>query len=95
MGKNTRYGSEVSEAAINEFLTRPKPISLTPSETGDRATRAPEPIPVRAWVRFPEVAIEVDGEVIGWTRRAVRVRFTVRDGAVFETWVWASAVERR
>ncbi|WP_146244970.1 hypothetical protein [Curtobacterium sp. MCBD17_028] len=34
MGKNRRYGTDVSRAAINEFLTRPAPVTLTPEEIG-------------------------------------------------------------
>jgi len=34
MSKNRRYGTDVSRAAINEFLTRPAPVTLTPEEIG-------------------------------------------------------------
>jgi hypothetical protein len=51
-------------------------------------------IPVKAWIRFPDCAELVDGEVYAWTARAVEV--TWRDGLMtYRTWVWSSAVTRR
>lgn len=34
MGKNRRYGSDLTAGALNEFLTRPMPVSLTEEERG-------------------------------------------------------------
>lgn len=97
MGQNRRYGSDLTDAALNEALTRPRPISLSPSELGhDPVTAAEaEPVDVEAWVRFPEQPIKVQGRAVAWTRRAVWVEFTMRSGATYRAWVWASAVERR
>ena len=97
MGQNKRYGSDLSWAAVNESLTKPVPISLSKSELGqDRVTSAEaEPVDVEAWVRFPEHPIKVQGRAVAWTRRAVWVEFTMRSGATYRAWVWASAVERK
>lgn len=96
MGKNHRYGSDLTDAAVNEALIRPRPVSLSPAEVGaERVPEAPECIPVEAWVRFPESAIRVQGRAVAWTARAVWVEFTLRDGSTHRAWVWASAVTRR
>ncbi len=51
-------------------------------------------IPVKAWIRFPNCAELVDGEVFAWTAKAAEV--TWKDGPVtYRTWVWSSAVTRR
>ena len=94
MGSNRRYGSDVSDAVLNEVLIRPRPISLSDAEIGTRITKVDEPVPVRAWVRFPESPIQVDGQAVAWTPRAVRVEFELRDGARLSAWVWASAVDK-
>jgi hypothetical protein len=71
------------------------PISLSDRELGKTAPRQPsEPIPVRAWVRFPETPIHVTGLAVAWTEKAVQVEFTMRNGASHRAWVWASAVDR-
>lgn len=96
MGQNRRYGSDLTDDALNEMLTRPKPISLSTSELGrEQVTEAAEPIPVEAWVRFPEQPVRVEGRAVAWTSRAVWVEFTMRSGATVRAWVWASAVDRR
>lgn len=96
MGQNRRYGSDLTDAALNESLTRPRPISLSTLELGQEPPKeAPEPIAVEAWVRFPEQAIRVQGRAVAWTSRAVWVEFTMRSGATYRAWVWASAVERK
>jgi hypothetical protein len=49
---------------------------------------------VKAWIRFPNCAELVDGEVYAWTAKAAEV--TWQDGPVtYRTWVWSSAVTRR
>ena len=96
MGKNRRYGSDVTDSAVTEAVLRPRPISLSPEEIG--ATTVPPagaPVDVDAWVRFPETAVRVHGRAIAWTDRAVQVEFELRDGAPRVAWVWASAVTRR
>ena len=96
LGQNKRYGSDLTDTAINEVVTRPMPISLSKSELGQEpVTTAEEPVDVQAWVRFPEQPIRVDGRAVAWTKRAVWVEFTMRNGATFRAWVWASAVDRK
>lgn len=85
----------MSQAALNAFLTRPSPISLSEEELGGApVTRAEEPPPVEAWVRFPETPVRVSGRAVAWTSRAVLVEFVTHEGATRRAWVWASAVDR-
>ncbi len=96
MGQNRRYGSDLTDAAVDEAIIRPRPVSLSPAEVGAaKVPEAPEAIPVEAWVRFPESAIRVRGRAVAWTDRAVWIEFTLRDGSTHRAWVWASAVTRR
>lgn len=95
MGMNKRYGSDISDAVVVESATRPVPISLGERELGDaRVREAREPIPVEAWVRFPEIPVLVHGVAKAWTDRAVLVEWTMRNGQQLRAWVWASAVTR-
>lgn len=62
---------------------------------GASVTRPQEPPRVGAWIvdgRGRDV--EVDGEAVAWTRRAVRVRYQDAGGREGWVWVWASAVRR-
>lgn len=93
MGQNRRYGTDVSRAAINEFLTRPYPVSLTREEIG------PEPaVPVAdgdvvdVWLRFVEVRVQERAVVVAYTDRAVQVEVARRDGSRYRVWVWQGAV---
>jgi hypothetical protein len=96
MSSNRRYESDLTDAALNDVLTRPQPISLSAAELGKDAVKTPKVgIPVEAWVRFPESPVKVQGRAIAWTRRAVRVEWEMHDGSKRRAWVWASAVERR
>lgn len=95
MGSNSRHGSDVTQAAVNEVTTRPKPIGLTPAEIGDAITEAREPIEVESWVRYPETTVRVSGRAVAWTTRAVWVEFTTHSGATSRVWVYANAVQRR
>lgn len=84
-----------TDERINDLLTVPRPISLSDLERGDLpVTTAPEPIPVGAWVRFPESPVFVHGRAVEWTDRAVRVEWTTASGRNYSAWVWASAVKR-
>jgi hypothetical protein len=95
MGTNKRYGSDFTDAALNEVLTRPRPVSLSAAELGsDPVREADVSIPVEAWVRFPESPVHVRGRAVAWTRRAVKVEWEMRDGSTRAAWVWASAVSR-
>ncbi|MBT2519100.1 hypothetical protein J7E29_16785 [Streptomyces sp. ISL-90] len=93
---NKRYGSDLTEDAVNLSVIRPAPISLSVAEIGTPNVPAEvdHPIPVEAWVRFPEAAIHVRGEAVAWSDRAVWVEFTLHDGSTHRAWVWASAVDR-
>jgi len=96
MGQNRRYGTDVTDGAIDEFLLRPRPISLSPAELGEAPEEDfPEPRLVEAWVRFPETPLRVRGRAVRWTARAVLVEFELRGGATHRAWVWASAVASR
>ncbi|MCS5718587.1 hypothetical protein N1027_10625 [Herbiconiux sp. CPCC 205763] len=93
MGQNRRYGSDLTDAAVTEAVTRPMPISLSEAERGAGAVReAEEPPEVEAWVRFPETPVRVRGRAVAWTDRAFWVEFEMRSGATHRVWVWASAV---
>ena len=95
MGENKRYGFKNVDPALNDAVTRPKPISLTPAEIGATAVPdASEPHEVIAWVRYPEASVRVRGRAVAWTDRAVWVEFTTYSGATTRAWVWASAVSR-
>ncbi|MEK6310997.1 MAG: hypothetical protein V4737_10965 [Curtobacterium sp.] len=93
MGENKRYGSDLSDSALNEFLIRPRPLSLQPDELqGQPVTEADGSDEVDAWVRYPESPVRVRGRVIAYTSQAIRVEFEQRDGATHRVWVWRGAV---
>lgn len=93
MGKNARHGTDVSRAAINEFLTRPRPVSLSADELADDPVSVVvDGQPVDVWLRFPEASVQERGVVVAYTDRARQVEFTRRDGSSFRVWVWAGAV---
>lgn len=93
MGKNRRYGTDVSRSAINEFLTRPRPVSLTPDElSDDQVSEVVDGEPVDVWLRFPEASVQERGVVVAYTDRACQVEVTRRDGSSYKVWVWAGAV---
>ncbi|WP_176491754.1 hypothetical protein [Curtobacterium sp. 'Ferrero'] len=96
MGQNRRYGTDVSRAAVNEFLTRPYPVTLTREEIG------PEPVvtvaggeTVDVWLRFVEVRVQERAVVVAYTDRAVQVEVARRDGSRYRVWVWQGAVTTR
>lgn len=73
-----------------------QPISLMPETIGaDPVRRAPVPIPVRAWVPYPDLRHHaVEAHAIEWTRKAVRITWTDSWGDPQDAWVWAQAVTR-
>ncbi len=81
--------TDVPRAALKE------PRSLTLEQLAMLDVTTPtEPALVRAWIVWKDGVEElVVGQAVAWTRRAVRVRWGVPP-RVFETWVWAGAVER-
>jgi hypothetical protein len=59
-------------------------------------TKTPTPKPVRAWVRYGGVPVEVDALAVAWTARAVAVTWRIPgDEKAHRAWVWASAVVER
>lgn len=79
------------------YAKRAEPVSLTAQELDlerEKVTTDVPGIPVWVWIRFPDSAELVKGEVFSWTSRAVQVKW-VDAGARRSTWVWASAVTRR
>ena len=90
-------GPEQAKALHARYSKRAQPFGLTLEELDFRNNPVHNEfpgIPVRAWLRFPNCAELVDGEVFAWTAKAVEVRW--QDGPMtYRTWVWASAVTRR
>lgn len=98
MGTNRRYARQLDGRMDDRILERtaasgPLETLLAAELQLDRlaVTTDPQPAPVRAWVRFGGVPIEVDAEACMWTARAVAIRFRV-GAKEFRTWVWSSAV---
>ena len=82
---------------IGQMAPRQDPVSLTPAELDleNHPVRVAEHvIPVRAWVRFPEVAHEAEAVAFEWTDKAVHISWVAEDGARRQAWVWASSVRR-
>lgn len=92
MGKNRRYGTDVSRAAINEFLIRPAPVTLTPEEIGPGPVVEAPGETVDVWLRFVEIRVQERAVVLAYTDRAVQVEVTRRDGSTYRVWVWRGAV---
>lgn len=70
--------------------------SLHARQHGLPITEPERPIAVRAWiVTVRGEDLEVDGDAMAWTPRAVRVRYVDRFGHLDSAWVWAGAVTRR
>lgn len=99
-GNLTRRGQQDIDRMIERWEREPEHVSL-PQATVDRTgrRRKGEPVPVKALIpmetRYIE-SLEVEGEAIAWTDRAVLVRAVVKPGhRAVEVWVWASAVQRR
>jgi hypothetical protein len=90
-------GPEQAARLQARYARRAGPIGLTVEELdfGHLPAKNGFPgIPVKAWIRFPDCAEFVDGEVYAWTARDAEV--TGKDGPVtYRTWVWSSAVTRR
>jgi hypothetical protein len=73
------------------------PLSLTNEELEldtFALTKTPNPMPVRVWVRYGDIAIKVEARAVAWTPRAVAVEWNAPGGS-HRAWVWASAVEGR
>ena len=101
MGTSKRYADAIDRRMhdnVNAMVMRDhQPISLTDAELElDRlpVTRTPVPEKVRVWVRYREVAMRIEAELVAWTPRACAVRWKTKTGEEHRAWVWASAVER-
>jgi hypothetical protein len=90
-------GPEQASALQARYARRGGPMGLTVEELDFEnfpVKNGFPGIPVKAWIRFPNCAELVDGEVFAWTAKAAEV--TWQDGPVtYRTWVWSSAVTRR
>lgn len=94
----SRVGDRDADRMLDRWNRQARPVGLGFEEvrtTGGRR-EAETPVPVRAkipmHVSYVE-NIEVSGEVVAWTRKAVLVH-TVIDEVESYVWVWANAVER-
>lgn len=99
VGRNKRYADWYDRQMskhITEMLVRPAPITLSPAELNSAAdpVESGDPVPVRAWVRYPETPARIEGRAVAWTSRAVQVEWENAQGQVQRAWVWASAVDR-
>ena len=74
-----------------------RPMSLRGEQlAGDPVTPAREPIPVLAWIVWPDGTQElIEATATEWTSRAVHVRWKAGHRIEHEAWVWANAVQRR
>ena len=84
--------------AIEQAVTRPRPVWLTEKEVDlqhDPAIIPTTPAPAIAFVRFHEAVVRPEVEVLAWNAHAVRIRFTARDGQTHEGWVWKDTVRAK
>lgn len=100
MGTSKRYAESIDrrmdDRVVEKVMRSGMPLSLTDDELQlDMLplTRTPRPDTVRAWVRYPTAAIQVDALLVAWTPRAVALKWPGPDGLEHRAWVWASAVD--
>jgi hypothetical protein len=74
-----------------------RPVSLRGEQlAGAPVAAAREPIPVLAWITWPDGTQEqIRGTATEWTSRAVHVRWRTGHRVEHEAWVWAGAVQRQ
>ena len=101
MGTNKRFAAQVDarmDARIADRIMRSgDPLSLSHVELQLDVfplTRTPVPEAVRAWVRYPFGALQVEALVVAWTPRAVAIKWPGPDDAEHRAWEWANAVDR-
>jgi hypothetical protein len=101
VGTAKRYADKVdrqmNDRVVRRIMESGPPFSLGREELEldvQPVTKTPRPHKVRAWVRYPDGPLQVDGEVVAWTPRAVAVRWSAGE-TLHKAWVWASAVEVR
>lgn len=99
MGTNRRYADKIDRqmaARILDSLASKGGLqSLSTTELAldrEQLTIDPDPKPVKAWVRFYAVPVQVHAFAHRWTSRAVGIKFRA-GGREFAAWVWSSAVE--
>ena len=96
MGTNRRYADAVDRRMDAAIIMRSgSPQSLTDAELelhSEPLTRTPNAIACRAWVRYPDGPVKVDGRAVAWTPRAVAVEWDAPGPTTHRAWVWASAV---
>src|SRR6476469_4178541 len=89
-------GPEQASQLQAQYARRAGPMGLTVEELDFEhfpAKNGFPGIPVKAWIRFPNCAELVDGEVYAGTSNAAEV--TLKDGAeTYRTWVLSTAVTR-
>lgn len=102
MTTNRRFAAQVDarmDTRIAERIMRSgEPLSLSSPELQLDVlplTKTPIPDPVRAWVRYPAAAIQVDAQAVAWTPRAVAIKWPGPGDSEHRAWVWASAVDRQ
>ncbi|WP_205692789.1 hypothetical protein [Cellulomonas sp. IC4_254] len=68
-----------------------------PRQYGSGTEVRPErAIAVRVWIQTVSGEdLQVDGDALAWTKRAVYVRYVDKYGHLDRAWVWVGAVERR
>lgn len=87
------------DRCLDEWDKRPEPVSLSQTvveatgnvHEGD-GTWVRAQVPMMVAYTTTEM---VEGRVVAWTPRAVKVEFEMPGGRPGTAWVWASAVERK
>jgi hypothetical protein len=86
----------MNDSIILRIMHSGPPQSLSPEELALETmpvTRAPVSPAIRAWVRYPDGPLQVEGEAVAWSASALAIRWPVGD-VVHKAWVWSSPVER-
>lgn len=101
MGTNRRYADKIDRQMdvkiLDSIASKGGLQSLSAAEVAlDREQLTidpnPNPKPVKAWVRFYSVPVQVHAYAHRWTSRAVGIRFRA-GGKDHTAWVWSSVVE--
>jgi hypothetical protein len=62
--------------------------------TANRSLTLPIPHPVKAWVHYGKIPIQVDAVEAAWITPAVAIKWETPDGE-HEAWVWPCAIIQR
>ena len=99
MGTNRRYGEGGIADRIDQMVTRGvEPDSLTDEQLDldiEPLTTPRRARPVKAWVKYGAIHLQVGAEAVAWTARAVAIRWRAPNGEIHKAWVWAGAVTDR